>query len=158
YIVAIEADPGKSREGLEELCPWNRRITQRRGTRYLTEVGILHAVEQWRAYSELIHSQLIDVYVGHADVRNFGPCISDLENKVTTELALHRNVPLLDVAGSQIAVDTKDTLAEPGIRRQGKRDNSGSGRKQERRIPVVEGTLRYRLNEWKVRNRKRSSD
>src|SRR5947208_5654996 len=66
-------------------------------------------------------------------------------------LLLECQIPLLCVAGTQLAIDGKNTLAQPGIRRQGDRLNTGSVRKDKGRVDVVKRTLRHGLEERKLR-------
>ena len=103
---------------LEQLRDRDRRIAERRRARDGAEVRIRHALQQRRALRELLDGQLIQVRVGNADAGDLRADVGHLDRDVRRELALHRRVPLLDVARSEIAIDGEHALPEAGVRRQ----------------------------------------
>ena len=54
----------------------------------------------------------------------FDPTYATSTDDVRRQLALHRHVPLLDVAGPEIAVDGEHALSEPRVRRERNRTDA----------------------------------
>ena len=64
---------------------------------------------------ELVDRELIQVGVGNADVRDFRADVGDFDDEVRGELALQRRIPLLHIAGAEVAIHGEDPLAEAGV-------------------------------------------
>jgi hypothetical protein len=95
--------------------------------------------------------ELVEVLVGDADVDDVGADVGEIDGEVLREGALEGEVLLLDVAGSERAVDGVDGLAEAGAG--GERDGGdrGSGGEGEGGVDAVLGMLRDVLDEGELR-------
>ncbi len=135
-----------------------RRIPERRGARDAAEEGVRHPLLQRGALSELLDGQLIQIRVRQADPGDLRPGVGDFHRDVRRELALDRRVPLLHVAGAQVAVHGKDALAQARVWRQRNRLDAGTRGERECRDDVVQRALRDGLQERKHRRRERRRD
>src|ERR1035441_2233512 len=81
-----------------------------------------------------------------------------LFRSVLPDGSLNREVPLLRVARSVVAVHAKNTLSQAGIGVRSRHLNGGPARKSERGVHVVRRLLPQRLHERKLRNGERCRD
>src|SRR5207344_2316445 len=92
------------------------------------------------------------------DVRNLRSEVGHFDDRVRGQLALDRHVPLLHVARAERPVHGEDALSEAGGWRRTDWCDGWSLRQHEGRCDVVERSLRYVLQERKVRRRERRRD
>ena len=104
---------------------------------------------------ELVYGELVDVSIGNAHVRDLRPCVGDFERQIGRYFALDSEIPLLRVAGSQLAVNREYSLAETGIIRERDGDEARAVCEHESRDDVIECPLGQRLDEGELRNCKR---
>src|SRR5438552_2367604 len=124
----------------------------------MAEEGVRDFGEQRGADGKLLGSELINVGVGIAEVCGFGADVGDLDGEVRSDFALDSEVPLLDVAGTEVTVDGENALAETGVGSQADGLNRWTVGKHESRSDVVLRGLRGGLHEGKLRIGKGRSD
>ncbi len=122
-IVSVEADGRVLRIRFQELRPRDRRIADRGRARNDAEVRIGDPLSQRGPQLELLFAQRIAVAVRDADIDDLRSEVRDFDDRVRRQLALDRDIPLLRVAGPQIAVNGEHALSEAGRwRRADRRD------------------------------------
>ncbi len=157
-VVAIEAHGRVTRVRLEQLCPRDRRIAERRGSRNLAEERIGHRLLQRRTDGELLDRQLIQVRVRDAHVRDLRADVPDLDAHRRGQLALNRGIPLLGVARAKRPVHGEDALTEASRRVRRDRRDARTVLQHERRRDVAQRALRDGLQERERRRRERRGD
>src|SRR5215468_7783637 len=140
-VVAIGSDSQEAWKRLQQLTRGDRWIAQRGRPGNFAKVRIRDLRQQWRPCGQLLHRELVYVHVRNADVGNMRTCIGHFKRQITSEFVLNSEVPLLCVAGSQVAVHGENTLAEASIRRKGYGRYAGASGEHESGIDVVQGAL-----------------
>ena len=107
----------------------------------MPKYGLATRCQQRVTQRELLDRELIEVRVGNADVRDLRADVRDLDRRVRRQLALHRDVPLLHVAGAERGVDGEDALSEAGRRRRRDRRHA-SGRSAARTPGMTVSSVR----------------
>ena len=115
-IVAEKCHVREARKGLQKLRLGGFDLADRGGCRYLTEVRVRDFRQQGCSCRQLFRCELVDVQIRISQVCSFGAYVCNLESQIRRDLPLQGKVPLLNIAGTQIVVDSEYTLSQPGVR------------------------------------------
>ena len=110
------------------------------------------------AERELLRRELVQVDVGHAEVRQLRTQIADLHAPVDRKGLLQGKVPLLRIAALLFPLHREHALSQAAVRIRIRDRHGRTARKHKRRVDVVQRPLAGGLDEWEQRRGERRRD